>query len=123
MDEPNINESTKISIDQFKAVQLRVGKVLAAERVPETDKLVKLTVEMGEPVPRQIVSGIAGTFPDPSVLIGRQFPFVANLVPRTLKGLESNGMILAVSAPDTPPGTAVHLFDVPAHIPPGTQLS
>jgi methionyl-tRNA synthetase len=115
----------KISIDQFKAIEIRVGKVLSAERVPDTDKLIKCMVDLGEGTPRQILSGIAGTFPDPTVLVGRQFPYVANLAPRTIKGLESNGMILAVSVPpdDAHPEGSVHVFDVPLAVPPGTRLS
>ncbi len=86
-----------ISIDDFKKVDIRVGKILAVEKVPDTDKLLKLTVDLGEAVHRQIVSGIALYFPDYLVLVNRKCMFVANLEPRTIKGIESQGMILAVS--------------------------
>lgn len=89
-----------INIDDFKKIEMAVGKILSAEKVPETDKLLKLSVDLGEPSPRQIISGIAPYFPDCSVLVGRKCMFVANLEPRVIKGLESNGMILAVSTED-----------------------
>lgn len=99
-----------INIDDFAKIELRVGEILSAEKVPETDKLLKLSVNMG-PAPelagreeardiRQIISGIAQYFPDCSVLVGKKCMFVANLEPRTIKGLESAGMIMAVSTED-----------------------
>ncbi len=89
-----------ISIDDFQKIELRVGKILAAEKVPETDKLLKLSVDLGEATPRTIVSGISLYFPDPTSLVGKKCMFVANLEPRVIKGLESQGMILAVSTED-----------------------
>lgn len=99
-----------ISFEDFKKVDIAVGKILSAEKVPDTDKLLKLSVDMG-PLPvagdglevrdiRQIVSGISTYFPDCSTLVGKKCMFVANLEPRTIRGLESQGMILAVSTPD-----------------------
>lgn len=106
-----------ISIDDFAKVQVKVGTVLSAERVPETDKLLRLTVDLGEAESRQIVSGIAA-YTEPEALVGRQLCFVANLAPRKIKGLESNGMLFAVGEGDTfafvtpdrqvPPGTSAH---------------
>ncbi len=87
-----------INIDDFKKVEIKTGKILTAEKVPETDKLLRLTVDFGEEAPRQIVSGIAMFFPDESVLVGKTYMFVTNLEPRNIKGLESNGMILALSS-------------------------
>ncbi|MCW9054821.1 MAG: methionine--tRNA ligase subunit beta [Candidatus Pacebacteria bacterium] len=84
-----------ISFDDFKKVEIRLGKVISAERVPETDKLIRLEVDLGDEK-RQIVSGIA-EYTTPEDLVGRTFPFVTNLEPRIIKGLESNGMILAAS--------------------------
>ncbi len=109
----------KISIDDFAKVEVKVGTVLAAEQVPETDKLLRLEVDFGEEEgPRQIVSGIRAYVEDPASLIGRQLAFATNLAPRKLKGLESNGMLFAVGdgesfaflSPDrpVPPGTAAH---------------
>ncbi len=86
-----------ITIDDFKKVEVKIGKILSAEKVPETDKLLKLSVDFGEGQPRQIISGIATHFPDPAVLVGQKTTFVTNLEPRTIKGLESNGMLFAVS--------------------------
>jgi len=82
-----------ITIDDFKKLEIRIGTILEAVRVPETDNLVRFTVDMGDEK-RTIVSGIAKHFPDPSVLIGRQVPVLSNLEPKIIKGEESNGMIL-----------------------------
>jgi methionyl-tRNA synthetase len=90
----------KISIEDFKKIDIRAGKILSAEKVPDTDKLLRLSVDLGEEAPRQIISGIALYFPDCSVLVGKKCMFVANLEPRVIKGLESAGMVLAVSTSD-----------------------
>jgi methionyl-tRNA synthetase len=108
----------KISIEEFKAVEMRVGHILSAEKVPDADKLLRLSVDLGEAAPRQIISGIALYFPDPQVLVGRKCPFVSNLAPRTIRGLESNGMIMAVS---TEAGV-FSLLEVSSEIPPGTLV-
>ena len=89
-----------INIEDFKKIEIVVGKILSAEKVPETDKLLKLSVDLGEASPRQIVSGISLYFPDCSVLVGKKCMFIANLEPRVIRGLESQGMILAVSSED-----------------------
>ncbi len=86
-----------ITFEDFKKVEIKVGKILSAEKVPETDKLLKLSVDLGEEVPRQIVSGISLYFPDESILVGKKCMFVANLEPRVIRGLESNGMLFAIS--------------------------
>ncbi len=86
-----------ISIEDFKKIDIVVGKILSAEKVSDTDKLLKLSVDLGEETPRQIVSGISLYFPDCDVLIGKKCMFVANLEPRTIRGLESNGMLFAIS--------------------------
>jgi methionyl-tRNA synthetase len=85
----------KISIDDFAKVELRVALVKTAERVPKADKLLRLEVDLGNEV-RQIVAGIAESYA-PETLIGRKVVIVANLAPRKLRGLESNGMIVAAS--------------------------
>lgn len=90
-----------ISLEDFKKVDIVVGKILSAEKIPETDKLLKLSVDLGESTPRQIVSGIALYFPDCLELVGKKCMFVANLEPRIIRGIESDGMILAVSGEDT----------------------
>ena len=96
-----------ITFDDFKKVEIRAGKILAAEKIPDTDKLLKLSVDLAEtetapdgtvkPKPRQIVSGIATHFPEPATLVGKTCMFVTNLEPRTIRGYESNGMLFAVS--------------------------
>jgi methionyl-tRNA synthetase len=83
-----------INLDDFKKCEIKIGTVLSAEKVPEADRLVKLSIDLGEGSPRQIISGIAEFFPDVPVLIGRQVPVLTNLEPRTIRGLESNGMVL-----------------------------
>jgi methionyl-tRNA synthetase len=89
-----------VTIEDFKKIDIAVGKILSAEKVPETDKLLKLSVDLGEEKPRTIVSGISLYFPDCSVLVGKKCMFVANLEPRIIRGIESQGMILAVSTED-----------------------
>lgn len=89
-----------ITFEEFKKVEIAVGKISSAEKIPETDKLLKLSVDLGEVSSRTIVSGISLYFPDCSVLVGKKCMFVANLEPRVIRGIESNGMILAVSTED-----------------------
>ncbi|MFA6338601.1 MAG: hypothetical protein WCW87_00880 [Candidatus Paceibacterota bacterium] len=86
-----------ITIDDFKKVEIKIGEIKSVEKVPDTDKLLKLEVDFKEEKPRQIVSGIALYFPDMQALVGKKCAFATNLEPRTIKGLESQGMILAVS--------------------------
>ncbi|MDO8564678.1 MAG: hypothetical protein Q7R88_01655 [bacterium] len=150
-----------INFDDFKKVELTAGRILSAERVPETDKLLKLSVDFGPntnyehppaggtkvrtemttPNPslekegreeqppkaapfdkgdreiRQIISGIATYFPDPAVLVGKTCMFVTNIPLRTIKGLESNGMLLALSTDDG----KFSLLEPSADIPVGTR--
>ncbi|MFA6353647.1 MAG: methionine--tRNA ligase subunit beta [Candidatus Paceibacterota bacterium] len=89
-----------INIEDFKKIDIVVGEILSVEKVPETDKLLKLSVNLAEALPRQIVSGISLYFSDCSVLVGKKCMFVANLEPRMIRGIESNGMILAISTED-----------------------
>ncbi len=105
-----------ISIEQFKEIDLRVARITAAERVEGTDKLLKLQLDLGDEQ-RQIVSGIAEKYA-PEDIVGREIIVVYNLEPKSLKGVESQGMLLAASgdgfisllAPDqeVPPGTRIH---------------
>ncbi|MEK7568873.1 MAG: methionine--tRNA ligase [Patescibacteria group bacterium] len=83
-----------ITFAEFKKADIRIGTILSAEKVPEADRLIKLMVNLGEESPRQILSGIAEHYPDPSVLVGKQVPVLANLPTRTIRGLESQGMVL-----------------------------
>lgn len=107
-----------INYDDFAKLDIAVGKILSVEVVPDADKLLRLEVEVGEDMPRQIVSGIRMYFADPQELVGRYCPFVLNLEPRVIRGLESQGMILAADHEDT-----FALFEPSADMPPGTRLS
>ena len=93
---PVTDASPKIPIDDFLKVDLRVGLVLSAERVKGSDKLMHMKVDIGEAQPRTIVAGIAEAYA-PEQLLNRKVVIVANLQPRKLKGIESNGMIVAAS--------------------------
>lgn len=92
-----MDNNAKIGIDEFKKVEIKIGHILTAEKVENADKLLRLTVDLGEETPRQIVSGISTFFPDTEKLVGKKCAFATNLESRVIKGLESNGMILAVS--------------------------
>lgn len=83
-----------ISIDDFKKVEIRIGEILSAEKIEGSDKLLKLKVDFGTEE-RQVLSGISAYFPDPQELVGKKCPFVTNLAPRMMMGLESQAMILA----------------------------
>jgi methionine--tRNA ligase beta chain len=85
-----------ITYEEFKKVEMKVGEIVMVERIAETDKLLRLMVDFGEELPRQIVSGIASYFPDPQILLGKKCAFVTNLEPRMIRGFESQGMIMAV---------------------------
>lgn len=102
----------KITIDDFMKVELRVALVKFAEKVKGTDKLLRLDIDLGDEQ-RQIVAGIAKAY-DPERLIGRKIVIVANLQPRKLRGMESNGMLLAASfGEEGTPVLAGFLEDVP----------
>ncbi|HVV15224.1 MAG TPA: hypothetical protein VHD55_02400 [Candidatus Paceibacterota bacterium] len=83
-----------ISIDDFKKIEIRIGEIKSAEKIEGSDKLLKLKVMFGEEE-RQVLSGISAYFPNPEDLVGKKCPFVTNLAPRTMMGLESQAMILA----------------------------
>lgn len=116
---------TEITFDEFKKAEIKIGTILSAEKVPDADKLIKLMIDLGpkkiepavsieEPAVhseqseeileekkeerdiRQILSGIALYYPDPAVLVGKQVPVLANLPTRTIRGFESQGMVLYV---------------------------
>jgi methionyl-tRNA synthetase len=105
-----------ISIEDFAKVELKTAKVLEAERMPKSQKLLKLRVDVGEAEPRTILAGIAESY-EPEALVGKSIVIVANLAPRKMMGLESQGMVLAAS-PDG--GKALVLNSEPA--PPGTRV-
>ena len=84
-----------ITFDDFKKVEIRIAEIKAVDRIEGADKLLKLTVGLGKEK-RTLVAGIADNY-EPGQLVGKQVPIVANLEPRKIRGIESNGMILAVS--------------------------
>ena len=116
-----------ISFDDFKKLEIRVGKIISAEKVEGSDKLLKLEVDFGieegseptaepKPIIRQVIAGIA-QFYAPEALIGKECPFAYNLAPRVLKGLESQGMILCPSDASGPV-----LLHPDKEIPPGSLV-
>ena len=107
-----------ISLDQFQKVDLRVAEIISAEKVPKSDKLLKIEVEIGANNKRQIVAGIAAHY-QPDELIGRQVLFVANLKPVKLRGILSQGMLLAATAEDG----RLALTTVDRQIPSGSRIS
>jgi methionyl-tRNA synthetase len=108
---PVAADGAKISIDDFGKIELRVGLVKVAERVPKADKLLRLEIDIGTEV-RQVLAGIAEAYA-PETLVGRKVVIVANLAPRKMRGLESNGMIVAASLEGGKPVLAGFLEDVP----------
>jgi len=105
-------ESNFIRIDDFLKVELRVGEIKVAERIPKADKLLRFEVDLGEEKPRQILAGLAEYY-EPEKLIGRKVVVVANLKPRKMRGLESQGMICAASlSEEDTPAIATFLEDV-----------
>jgi methionyl-tRNA synthetase len=90
-----------VSYDEFKKMDIRVGTIKEVEPVEETDKLLRFQIDFGEDLGvRQIVSGIHEYYPDYESLIGRQLLYIVNLESRTIRGAESNGMLLAVGEGD-----------------------
>jgi len=107
----------QISYDDFAKLEIKIGTILAVDIVPDADKLLKLMVDVGEATPRQIISGIRTFFADPQVLVGKSCPFLTNLVPRVIRGLESQGMILAVGNE-----AVFSLLHPENNVPPGTLI-
>ncbi len=107
-----------ITIDDLKKIEIKIGKIISAEKIEGSDKLLKLSVDFGEEAPRQVISGIGKTFTEPTDLVGTLSPFVTNLEPRSIMGLESQAMIFAASHDGT-----LALLRPTAEIPAGTLLS
>ena len=107
---------SRITIDDFMKVDLRTAKVLSAEKVPNSRKLVKLSIDVGTET-RTLVAGIAEAY-EPDTLVGRTIVMVFNLKPAKLMGIESNGMVLAAS----PDGGKPTLVSFDADVPPGTRV-
>ena len=107
----------EISYDDFAKLDIRIGTVMAAEHIPDTDKLLKCTIDFGDEIgTRTIVSGIA-EWKQPEDLVGKQLPYIVNLASRMLRGVESQGMLLAVSDE-----SGVALFSPERVVPNGTKV-
>lgn len=100
-----------INITDFTKVEIRIGKILSAERIEGSEKLLKLSIDLGEALPRQILSGVAKAVSDPMELVGKMVPIVANLEPRMMMGMESNGMMLCADS------------ELPVFIHPATEVA
>ncbi len=85
-----------INYEDFQKLDMRLGKVLVAEAVPDSDKLIRFELDFGEDKPRQILSAIREWYTEPEALVGKMMLFVVNLEPRMIRGLESQGMLMAV---------------------------
>ena len=105
-----------ITIDDFAKIDLRAAKVLTAERVPKADKLLKLTLDVGAGETRTVVSGIAPAY-TPETMVGRTVIYLSNLAPRKIRGVLSQGMILAAGDADV-----LGLSALDRDVPPGTRI-
>ena len=113
---PAAPQAPLISIEEFRRMILRVGVITTAQEHPNADRLLVLTVDAGEGAPRQVVAGIKGSY-EPSALVGKQVVIVTNLKPAVLRGVESQGMVLAASD-----GSSVILITPERSLPPGSTV-
>jgi methionyl-tRNA synthetase len=111
-----------ITFEQFRQVDLRVARVVAADRHPNADRLLRLRLDDGSPTGRQVCAGIKPWY-DPADLIGRHVVIVANLEPRTIRGEPSQGMILAASAGEPGGESDVVVLSPDRPVPPGSPVS
>lgn len=119
---PEVKVDPKISIDDFAKVEITLGRILSAEKMEGSDKLLKLKVDFKEDAgPRQILSGIQKHFPDESILVGKKCMFVTNLAPRKMMGEESNGMLFALGGKDDVPFSLITAEN--ADVPEGTKAN
>ncbi|MBP6911705.1 MAG: methionine--tRNA ligase [Candidatus Pacebacteria bacterium] len=97
MDEEKIKkEETTITYSEFTKLDMRLGRVVVAEALPDSDKLIRFEIDFGEEKTRQILSAIREWYIEPETLVGKTMLFVVNLEPRTIRGFESRGMLMAV---------------------------
>lgn len=120
--QPPAPQAPKITIDDFKKLQLRVGRVLEVQAHPNADRLYVLKVDLGTET-RQLVAGLRPFYPDPQALVGRNVVVVANLQPATLRGVESQGMILAASKEVEGKLVDVCVLAPERDVPPGSKVS
>ena len=109
----------KISFDDWKKLEIKVGRVTSVEKVPNADKLYKLMVDVGEESPRQIVSSIVDFYTEEE-LLGKNICVITNLAPAVFRGVESNGMLLAAGNKDH---TEVILLTPEKNIAPGSSIT
>ena len=107
----------EVSLSDFEKLDIRIGKVVNAERIPGSRKLVKIEVDLGEPETRTLVAAIAG-FYEPGELVGMNIVVLANLKPKKFMGVESRGMLLAADVDGRPV-----LLTVAEDVPPGTRVT
>jgi methionine--tRNA ligase beta chain len=105
-----------INIDDFKKLEIKIGRVKSVEKVEGTDKLLKFIFDLGEEE-RQIISGIAEFYTDLESLVGKEMPILTNLEPRTIRGFESRGMLLAANVDGRP--VVMHPEE---EVPPGSPV-
>lgn len=110
-----------VTFDDFSKVELKVGTVLEAEEVEDSEKLIKLEVDLGEDHPRQILAGVKQWY-SPEDFVGKQVIVVANLEPKMMMGLESQGMMLAADPSTTLRASGPVFLTVPKKVPPGTKI-
>jgi methionyl-tRNA synthetase len=110
------DQKPEIEYDDFAKLDIRIGRIRAAEAIEGADKLIKCTVDLGALGERTIVSGIK-EWKSPEELVGKELPYIVNLAPRTLRGVESRGMLLAASDE-----SGVALLTPERDVPPGTKL-
>ena len=113
---PKQAEVARVTYDDFGKLDLRVGRIVKAERVPKADKLLHLQVDIGEATPREVVAGIAATYP-PEALAGKQVVFLTNLEPKKIRGILSHGMVLAAGEADV-----LALAGLDREVAPGTKV-
>lgn len=105
-----------ITFEDFQKLEIKVGRIISVEKVPNADKLLKFVFDFGTEQ-RQIIAGIAEYFPDVSILVGKEMPVLVNIETRKFKGYESQGMIIATDVDDKP------VFLIPEkEVPPGTVV-
>jgi len=107
----------ELTYDQFKQMELVIGRVLSVEDHPNANKLYVLKVDMGEAQPRQLVAGLKPYYPDKARLMGKTIIVVANLAPAVLRGVESRGMLLAAQS-----GDRVIILTADEEMPPGSKI-
>lgn len=90
-----------ITLDDFKKLDIKIGTVISAEKVPDTDKLINFVFDLGSEK-RQIIAGMLSFFPDPTILVGKQMPILTNIEPRNFRGETSHGMIIAADEGEKP---------------------